>query len=174
MSAPRPPRKDGYFCVGVVLGAHGVKGGIRLKSFTADPADIAAYGVPVDLRGKSYPLVKIKLTPKAVLAHITGLTDRDAAEALKGTYLYAPLSALPNDGGIYYGELEEMTVLREDGTALGVVDYVFDAGANPVLAVRLPDGGEVMLPYVDAVVVRVDKATKQVIVSPDVDLFLGL
>ncbi|MBI1363305.1 MAG: 16S rRNA processing protein RimM [Proteobacteria bacterium] len=174
MSAQRPPRKDGYFCVAVVLGAHGIRGGVRLKAFTADPADVAAYGAPVDTRGKAFSLSRIKVTPKGVLAHIDGLNDRDAAEALKGTYLYAPLSALPDDGGVYYGELEAMMVVRENAEPVGTIDYVFDAGANPVLSVRLTNGGDVMIPFIDDVVVRVDKAAAQVIVSDAVDMFLGL
>jgi len=175
MSAQNLPRKENYFCVGVVLGAHGIRGGVRLKALTYDPMDMTAYGVPVDLHGTPVPLTKLKLTPKGVLAHIDGVTDRNAAEALKGTYLYAPIAALPDDGGVYYGELEGMDVVREgEDKPLGVVDYVFDAGANPVLALRLADGAEVMIPFIDDVVIRVDKQAKQVIVSESVDMFIGL
>ena len=83
--------------MGAIAGVHGVRGEVKVKSFTADPLAIAAYGPLFDEQGRSFAL---KLSQKAakdtvVIARIDGVSDRNAAEALKGKRLYAPREALP-------------------------------------------------------------------------------
>src|ERR1700754_1218370 len=83
--------------LGAIAGVHGVRGEVKVKSFTADPLAIATYGPLYDDDGRRFDL---KLTQKAakdtiVIAKIDGIADRTAAEALKGKRLYAPRAALP-------------------------------------------------------------------------------
>src|SRR5579864_7300617 len=86
-------------CIGVVAGAQGVRGAVRIKSFTADPADIAHYGPLVDEAGERQFRLRVVGSAKGVLiAQIAGITDRDRAGELRGLRLYLPRDALPPAG----------------------------------------------------------------------------
>src|SRR3954470_12673451 len=93
--------QDKRVCVGVVTGAHGVRGAVRLKSFTAEPEDIAAYGPLEDERGQRRFALRLVNNAKGgsakgvLIGAISGIDDRDRAEALRGLRLYLPRSALP-------------------------------------------------------------------------------
>src|SRR3954471_21441411 len=105
--------------MGAIAGVHGVKGEVKVKSFTGDPLAIAAYGPLFDEAGHRFEL---KLSSKAakdavVIAKFGGVSDRNAAEALKGKRLYAPREALPaleTEGEFYASDLIGLTV--EDRT----------------------------------------------------------
>ena len=91
--------QDRRVCVGVVTGAHGVRGAVRIKSFTAEPEDVASYGPLEDESGERRFTLRIVGSAKGVLiAAISGIDDRDRAEALRGLRLYLPRSALPPTG----------------------------------------------------------------------------
>ncbi len=89
-------RTAGWVCLGVITKPKGVRGAVRITTFTARPGDITAYG-PVHDRpgGQAVPLELGELHTDAVVATIAGVTDREAAEALRETRLYVPRSALP-------------------------------------------------------------------------------
>src|SRR3546814_8628766 len=77
---------DRKVCVGVIAGPHGVRGAVRVKSFTADPRNLAAYGAVTDRAGaRRFDLEVTGEVRGAVLARIGGVEDRDAAETLRGT-----------------------------------------------------------------------------------------
>ena len=93
---PKPGTKEDLVCVGVIGAAKGLKGEVRIKSFTSDPADIGAYGSLFDATGeRSFLLRVVGMAKGQVIARIEGVGDRNAAEALKGTHLHVPRSALP-------------------------------------------------------------------------------
>ncbi|MGA2089237.1 MAG: ribosome maturation factor RimM, partial [Stellaceae bacterium] len=82
-------RDEQRICLGAIAGVHGVKGLVRLKSFTADPADIAAYGPLEDERGaRRFEIEVMGASRGALIARVKGVDDRDAAERLKGERLY--------------------------------------------------------------------------------------
>src|ERR1700710_3009307 len=88
--------REARLCVGVITGPQGVRGAVRIKSFTEDPAGVAAYGKVEDEAGQRQFELKVVGSAKGVVvAKIAGLDDRDAAERLKGTRLYVQRSALP-------------------------------------------------------------------------------
>jgi 16S rRNA processing protein RimM len=83
--------RDKRICVGVITGAHGVRGAVRLKSFTAEPENVGGYGPLEDERGERRFALRILGNGKGVLiAAISGIDDRDRAEALRGQRLYLP------------------------------------------------------------------------------------
>ncbi|HUY68557.1 MAG TPA: ribosome maturation factor RimM, partial [Alphaproteobacteria bacterium] len=87
---------DRKILVGMIAGAHGVKGDVRLKSFTEEPADIAKYQPLTDQSGGREFAVKLKAaTNNYFIASVAGVKGRDEAEALRGTRLYAARAALP-------------------------------------------------------------------------------
>ncbi|MGQ0677600.1 MAG: ribosome maturation factor RimM, partial [Rhodospirillales bacterium] len=96
MRAPRVRAEPQRICVGVILGAHGVRGAVRVKSFTHEPGDVAAYGALSDAAGqRRYALKPVGAARGAVLAAVEGVEDRDAAEALRGVRLYAERGLFP-------------------------------------------------------------------------------
>jgi 16S rRNA processing protein RimM len=159
-------------CVGVVVGAHGVRGGLRVKPFTEDPAAIAAYGPVEDETGGRRFRLKVTGQAKGVVTVAAqGIADRDAAEALKGVKLYVARSRLPQpeEDEFYYSDLIGLRADLEDGTALGTVKGVFDFGAGDVIELALADGRSELLPFTRAVVPVVDvTAGRLVVVPPDV------
>ncbi|MDX1575300.1 MAG: ribosome maturation factor RimM, partial [Kiloniellales bacterium] len=82
-------------CLGEVVGAHGVKGLVRVRPFTGQPEAFAAYGALRDDKGRRLSLEAVGRSRGVVLARVEGIADRDQAEALKGTRLYVPRAALP-------------------------------------------------------------------------------
>lgn len=159
--------------VGIVVGAQGVRGRVRIKSFTEDPMAIGAYGAVSDEAGKrSFTLRAIGLSRGAVLADIAGIADRNAAEALKGTRLYVERSALggTEDGEYFQADLIGLAAEDGNGKALGRVKAVFDFGAGPLLELELLKGGTQMLTFTDAVVPVVDVAGGRIVVVPPVEV----
>ncbi len=158
----------GRVCIGVVVGAHGVKGAVRVKSFTERPGDIAAYGPVEDEPGRRrFALRAVGEGRGSVLVEIDGVGDRDAALALKGTRLFVPRAALPAAGEdeFYPGELVGLRAELGDGTQLGPVTGVFDFGAGDLIEVTGPTGA-MLLPFTRAAVPLVDLAAGRVVVAP--------
>lgn len=156
-------------CLGAVAGAHGVKGLVRLKSFTARAEDIAAYGPLRDAGGaRRFELALVGAARGALIARITGVEDRDAAERLKGEKLYVARDRLPptEAGEFYHADLVGLAAEREDGTKLGRVIAVHDFGGGPSLAIERAPGDSVMVPFTAAVVPVVDIAGGRVVVAP--------
>ena len=89
--------------VGAIAGAHGVRGAVRIRSFTADPRAVGAYGALSDEAGtRRFQLTVTGSAKGGVVAQIAGVADRDQAEALKGTRLYVAREALPVPSGNAY------------------------------------------------------------------------
>ncbi len=162
-----PP--EGLVCVGVVTGARGLKGEVRIKSFTADPADVAAYGeVSDESRIRSFPIRVCGQVKGLVIARLEGIADRTAAEALKGTMLFVPRDALPEPGEeeYYHADLIGLRAELAGGGELGTVKAVGDFGAGAILEIASADGKEVMVPFTRAIVPEVDLAAGRVVVDP--------
>jgi len=158
--------------LGVITGAHGTKGEVRLKSFTAEPDAIARYGPLEDERGERCALRLSGRVRGQLIARIEGVADRDAALRLKGVQLYVARAALPPtaEEEYYHADLIGLTVVLKDGTALGRVRAVHDFGAGDSLEVEKPDGGVVLVPFTDSVVPEVDLAAGRLVVDPPAGL----
>ena len=168
--ANRPEGREGRLCVGVITGAKGLQGAVRIKSFTEEATDVAAYGPLTDEGGGRVfsGLRVVRMVKGQVIARIDGVDDRTAAEALKGTRLYVRRAALPAVGAdeFYAADLVGLGVERASGEALGTVRGVDDFGAGAVLAVDLADGGELLIPFTRARVPEIDLAGGRVVIDP--------
>jgi len=156
-------------CVGVVAGAHGVRGAVRLKTFTAEPKDIARYGPLQDESGDRQYKLRLTGSAKGVLiGWLSGIDDRDRAEALRGLRLYVPYSALPAPGEdeFYHADLIGLEAALTDGTLLGRVRAVHDFGAGDTLEIDRPEGQPVVVPFTRAVVPVVDIAGGRLVIDP--------
>jgi 16S rRNA processing protein RimM len=150
-----------------------VQGAVRIKSFTADPADIAAYGAVSDESGARRFEVKVLGQARgAVLARLSGIADRNAAEALRGLRLYVARAALPetNEDEFYHADLIGLPVETTEGAALGRVSAVHNFGAGDILELRADDGRELLLPFSDAVVPAIDFAAGRIVAAPPASL----
>ena len=138
--------------VGRLHGAFGVRGELKLESFT-DPAHAIGRYLPWQLRDprgntRSCEDVRVRVGGKGLIATIAGIEDRDAADALHGTDILVPRSALPPPapGEYYWVDLEGLRVVNVEGVAFGTVSHLFSTGANDVLVVQ--GERERMIPFV--------------------------
>jgi 16S rRNA processing protein RimM len=103
-----------------------------------------------------------------VIATLSGIGDRDAAEALKGVNLFAPRDALPPAGEdeFYHADLVGLRAEAEDGTDMGTVRALHDFGAGDVIEIQGPDGAPFVLPFTRAAVPVIDIAGGRIVVAP--------
>lgn len=152
-------------CVGAIAGAFGVQGEVRLKSFCTEPTDIASYGPLYDESGTTRFSVKLTRPIAGGLgARIAGVTTKEAADALKGTQLYADRDRLPKlpDDEFYHADLIGLEVRDTGGAVLGRVRAVQNHGAGDILEVSTPKG-EMLIPFTLAAVPTVDLAAGRLI-----------
>lgn len=172
--APAGAAPEGHLLLGAVAGAHGIRGAVKLKTFTADPAAIGSYGPLVDERGRRFVVHVDRALAGAVIARIDGVGDRNAAEALRGTRFYVPRAALPepDEDEFYHADLLGLAVEDAAGGRIGTVATVQDFGAGDVLEIRLAEGGMAWLPFTRAMVPKVDVAGGRLVASPPEDWLL--
>jgi 16S rRNA processing protein RimM len=146
-----PPVKPNFVCVGVIVGAHGIKGEVRIKSFTAIAENITAYGTLYDAREQPVVLKNIHLANQFLLAGIKGITTRTEAEKQAGTYLYAARAKVVKEGEVLLAELIGLPVKTPDGADFGVVKAIYES-AHLVLEIATADGLK-MVPFVPSMAV---------------------
>jgi len=159
--------------LGRVLSAFGVRGELKLESWTEPRSAIFRYQpwIVRDPQGRERELsgVRGRESGKYLIASFPDVADRDAVEALRGTEIYVPRSALPppSEGEYYWVDLEGLRVATVDGVDLGTVSHLFATGANDVLVAR-DDERERMIPFViPQYVVSVDFEARLVTVDWD-------
>ena len=126
----------------VVIGAHGVTGEVRLKVFTDDLARYKTFN------GGKLTLKSVRSGSNGAIARIAEVADRNAAEALRGTVLTVPRSALPplGEGEYYHADLLGLAVVSTDGEPIGTVVAIDNFGAGDVLEIERPDKKRFMVP----------------------------
>ena len=161
-------------CVGAIAGVRGLKGEVRIKSFTADPDGVAAYGPVTTEDGERSFELKVTARAKGLLiARLDGVNDRTAAEKLKGMRLYVPRKVLPDaeDGEFYHADLVGLRAETETGETLGTVKAVHNFGAGDILEIAGGEDGtgdDMMVPFTDDVVPEIDVKGGRVIIIPPV------
>ena len=160
---------DKRVCVGVVAGAHGVRGAVKIKSFTAAPEDVARYGPLEDVSGeRQFSLRLVGAGKGVVIGHLTGIADRNRAEAARGLRLYLSRAALPptEEDEYYHADLIGLAAVLTDGTPVGAVRAVHDFGAGDTLEIDRPDAPSVLVPFTRAIVPSVDLAAGRLVLEP--------
>ncbi len=157
-------------CVGAIAGAFGVRGEVRLKSFTADPAAIADYApLQSEDGGRSFDVKITRQIKNGLAARLTGITTKEQADALRGTQLFVPRDRLPNlpDDEYYHTDLIGLAVFDTGGTSLGKVTAVHNNGATDLLELRVPGlKNTILMPFTQAVVPTVDLTSGRIIADP--------
>ncbi|MBC7132299.1 MAG: 16S rRNA processing protein RimM [Roseovarius sp.] len=162
-------------CLGAIAGAFGVKGEVRLKSFTAMPEDIAAYGPLASEDGaRSFEVTLTGATSGALTARLSGVATKEQADALRGLRLHVPrdrLPALPEDE-FYHADLIGLEVFDTGGARLGRVRAVLNHGAGDLLEIEAPGRrATVLLPFTREAVPTVDTGAGRIVADPPEGLF---
>jgi 16S rRNA processing protein RimM len=145
--------------VGVIAAAHGIRGEVKLRSFTARPEAIAGYAPLVTAAGRTLTIRKLRPQKDGFIATIGGVADRDAAEALKGAELFVPRERLPEPeaGEVYLGDLVGLPVALKDGTPFGEVVGIQNYGASDLIDVKVPGRKDTLLiPFAASYIVAVE------------------
>jgi len=153
----------GHVCVGAIVGAFGVRGEARLKSFCARPEDIVAYTPLADEAGRSHDIRTVRPVKGGFAARISSISTREQAEALKGVRLHAPRERLPTlpDDEFYHADLIGLQIVDTGGRTLGHVRAIHDFGAGDVL--EIVGARELMLPFTRVAVPTVDLAAGRLV-----------
>jgi 16S rRNA processing protein RimM len=156
-------------CVGQIGAAHGIRGEVRLRSFTEDPAAVGAYGVLESEDGRRhFEIESLRPAKGFFVARLKGVTDRNAAERLTNLKLYIPRERLPPTEGrdtFYHADLVGLSAVSPEGFALGTVTAIQQFGAGDLVEITPPGGGETLLvPFDHDSVPTIDIAGGRIVV----------
>jgi 16S rRNA processing protein RimM len=147
-----------------ISGAHGIGGEVRLKLFAGSVESLSRHKM-VTAGDRSLTITSIKGGSGAPIARFAEISDRNAAEALRGTLLTVPRSALPalGEGEYYHVDLIDLPCVSPEGEHLGKVVTVENFGAGDIVEIERPDGKRSMVPFRKGVA---DLADERIIVDP--------
>lgn len=157
--------------LGAVIGAHGLKGEVKVKTFTHSPEKLGAYGKLSTSDGRTFTIKELRATkPDEAVARFAEIGDRNAAEALKGTELFVSRAALPDAEAneFYHTDLIGLRAEDGEGRVLGTVTALHNFGASDVIEISRDDGDSVMLPFTREVVPVIEiEAGRVIIAAPE-------
>jgi 16S rRNA processing protein RimM len=156
-------------CVAQIGAPHGVRGEVRLWTFTADPMAVTRYG-PLEAEDGScvFEIAALRPAKGHLVARLRGVDDRDAAERLTNIKLYVPRERLPapEEGEFYHADLIGLVAVETDGTEFGIIVAVHNFGAGTLLEIQPKAGAPILLPFTKTAVPTVDLASRRVVISP--------
>ena len=164
-------------CVGALAGAFGVRGEVRLKSFTSNPGDIENYAPLFTENGRrSFEIVITSRLKNGFAARLSGVVKKEQADDLKGTKLFVPRDRLPSlqEDEFYYSDLIGMIVYDTGGNEIGRVQAVLNHGAGDLLEIHGVNlKMSVIIPFTKEVVPTVDIASRRIVTDPPNGLLPG-
>jgi 16S rRNA processing protein RimM len=154
-----------------IIGAHGLKGEVRVKTFTETPQSLTRYGVLHDRDGREFRITAARATKngEAVIV-LDGVRGRAEAEELKGTELFVARAALPAPAidEFYHADLIGLRAEDESGRVLGTVRAIHNFGAGDVIEIVRDDNDTVFLPFTRETVPQVDvKGARLIVAVPE-------
>ena len=158
--------------LGIVLGAHGIKGEVKVRTFTTGPDALNAYGPVATEDGRVFTIASLRTAKgNEVIVTFADIGDRSAAEGLKGQRLFVPRAALPQpaEGEFYHADLVGLAAEDETGAALGQVKAVHNFGAGDVIEIEDASGEARFVPFTMDTVPIVDLANKRIVVRSQRD-----
>lgn len=166
--SPSPNTGQGKVLVAKFGAAHGVRGEIKMWSFTEDPLAISDYGRLESADGRTFELESVRPQKDFLVARVVGVSDRDAAEALRNLELYVGRDRLPpiaEDETWYISDLVGLAAHDASGMAIGKVAAVHNFGAGDVLEIAPKAGGQtMMLPFTHDSVPDIDMSAGRLVV----------
>ena len=162
----------GDVLLGVVIGAQGLRGEVRVKSFTADPASLKDYGPLRTRDGRAFEVKSARALKDDLLAvHFRGVDDRTAAEALKGVELHVSRTALPkaDEEEFYHADMIGLAAEDTEGRHIGKVSAIHNFGAGDVIEIARADGDTVLLPFTRERVPTIDLEGRRIVIAEPED-----
>ena len=159
---------DKRILIGRILAAHGLKGEVKIKSFTEVPLDIASYGAVITSDGRKFTLEHERLQGETVIALIKGIADRTSAESLRGLDLYIDRADLPetDEDEFYHADLIDLPVVDASGAEVGRVLAFHNFGGGDVMEVKR-GSASVFVPFTVKMVPTVDVKGGRVVLSAE-------
>jgi 16S rRNA processing protein RimM len=172
------PNAQDLVLVGRIGAAHGIRGEVRLVSFTDDPKAIADHGPLRDADGtRQFEIAVLRtLKDNLFVARFHGVATRDAAEQLNNLELYVPRAALPEAGDdeFYHADLVGLAAVDTAGAEIGRVLNVLNFGGGDILEIAPSGGGEtLLLPFTKACVPTIDMAQRRLFIIPPEEIEAG-
>ncbi len=150
--------------------AQGLRGEVRVKTFTADPTALGDYGNLHSLDGRTFEILDIREAKTVAIVRFRGINDRNAAEALNGLELYIERDNLPDDeledDEFFYADLEGLEAIDAEGKSYGTVSAIFDFGAGDLLELKGPGRRPVLIPFSEKAVLEIDLEGGTLLIDP--------
>src|SRR3954447_542276 len=158
----------GQICIARIGAAHGVRGAVKLWTFTQDPLAVKSYGPLVTKDGaRQFEVSAVREAKGHLVATLKGIDTREAAEALNGLELYVARDKLPATGAdeYYHADLIGLSAVTPANEPLGRVVAIHNFGAGDIIEIAPPKGATLLLPFSNAVVPTVDIAGGRVVIE---------
>jgi 16S rRNA processing protein RimM len=155
-------------CVARIGAAHGVRGAVRLWTFTEDPLAVKDYGPLMTKDGtRQFEVTHAREAKDHLVVTLKGVASRDDAERLNGLELYVPRDRLPDtdDGEYYHTDLIGLAAVTTTEQPLGRVIAIHNFGAGDIIEIAPPQGATMLLPFTNAVVPTVDLEGGRVVID---------
>ena len=159
---------DNKICLGAVVGVHGIRGEVKVKSFSDDERNLTRYGDVTDEAGnKKFSLKIVGHSKELLRVKIKGVDDRNTAETLVGTAFYVQRELLPDltDDEFYHTDLIGLDVKNSSGEIIGEVNALYNFGAGDIIELKLNNGSLEMLPFTSAYVPTINIKEHHIIVE---------
>jgi 16S rRNA processing protein RimM len=155
-------------CVARIGAAHGVRGAVKLWTFTEDPLAVKRYG-PLQTKDgtRQFEVTEVREAKGHLVGTLKGIATREEAERLNGVELYVAREKLPDTGEdeYYHADLIGLTAVTPSNEPLGRVIAVHNFGAGDIIEIAPPSGATMLLPFTNAVVPSVDLAGGRVVIE---------
>ena len=155
-------------CVARIGAAHGVRGAVKLWTFTEDPLAVKDYGPLMTIDGaRQFELAQVREAKDHLVVTLKGIATRDDAERLNGIELYVPRDRLPetDDDEYYHADLIGLAAVNAADEPLGRVVAIHNFGAGDIIEIAPAKGATMLLPFTNAVVPTVDLAGGRVVIE---------
>jgi 16S rRNA processing protein RimM len=158
-------------CIAQIGAAHGIRGEVRLRSFTEDPRAVTSYGPLESEDGtRHFEIAALRPAKDIFVARLKGVDDRNAAERLTNLKLYVPRDRLPpvdEPDTFYHADLVGLAAVTQAGAMLGTVTAIHNYGAGDVIEIAPAGGGAPLtVPFTDTAVPTIDIAGGRIVVVP--------
>jgi 16S rRNA processing protein RimM len=161
-------------CVAQIGAAHGIRGEVRLRSFTEDPAAVTSYGPLESEDGRQrFTIEALRPAKDHFVARVAGVADRNAAEKLVNVRLYIARDKLPpigEDDTFYHADLVGLAAVTRSGESLGTVAAIHNFGAGDVVEIKPASGDPMMLPFTETAVPEIDLKAGRIVVVPPAEI----
>src|SRR5437773_2854311 len=158
----------GDILLGVVIGAQGLKGEVKVKAFAETPEKLGAYGALRTRDGRQFTVASVRESKGFAIAQFEGIATRSAAELLKGAELYVSRNALPETEAqeFYHADLIGLRAEDTVGRSIGKVIAIHNFGAGDVIEIERDNGaGTVLMPFTREIVPTIDFENGRIVIA---------